>query len=161
MRLIFFVVIVVLILISFYILKGSTRICVVAKYFNGRLIYRVFIVLFKKNIKLTGGLFRYSKKSGDYPNHVKGLILSKKITYEKISLKTDVGFKNPAVTALVYGALSGVFSMIPPFLDMLFNVHNIAIRLTPKFDKQIIKISFKCIFRVKIVDIIKMLRKIK
>jgi hypothetical protein len=158
----FFILLVGLVIGIFFLLlwivRGAVRVKLVLKYFRGRLVYRVFLVFLRRPIQLTGGLFEVGSGEGDYPNRILDLILSQRITFEDIRFKTAIGLENPAITSLVYGGLMAVFSMVPPFMAMFLNIHRVFINIVPVFHKKMVKASFSCIFRVKLVDIISILK---
>jgi hypothetical protein len=141
-----------------WIYKGALRVKLVLKYFRGRLVYRVFILLLTKPFQVTGGLFEVRSREGDYPNRILNLILSKRITFEELHFKTALGFNNPATTSLIYGSLMALGSMIPPFMAMFLNIHHVFISIIPVFHKKMVKASFSCIFRMKFVDIISIIK---
>ena len=138
---------------------------ILLEYKKEKMMYSMYFCLFKyKQILFTGELNPFTKNKQDAQGGqtnrrifikriFKDLLLSNRITYENIFLKVIVGLEDVIISAYLYGFLSILFSCLPPILSIWFGVEKTSIQVKPIFRKNILQISFKCIVRMKIADI--------
>lgn len=80
-----------------------------------------------------------------------------KFKIEKANIKTDIGTENPAITAILVAIISII-------LDFAFSrtINNYKYNINPIYEnKNYLFLSINCIFKIKLVHIINIIRKLK
>ena len=80
--------------------------------------------------------------------------LNSKVVVKKIRFEYECGFDDAVVTALCYGAASGVFYNLYAYLQRHFTVKSTQVKILPDFNQERYDIAFEGIFTVRMVNII-------
>lgn len=80
--------------------------------------------------------------------------LMKRLKVEKFSLNVNIGFNDVAITAILFGILNSLTSILIDTLLRNMTFNEIDIRSTPDFNKSIIDLNFNCIIIFNLVNII-------
>lgn len=105
------------------------------------------------------------RKKGDIDQLRKSLWLLIKLFYRSVILKkfklsVREGTGDACATALVYGLLWSLTALIPGRLFNNFSVDRKEIKIEADFKEKVWKVDFDCIFSLKIVNIISIVREI-
>ena len=82
------------------------------------------------------------------------LRLKKRVLIEKLEFEYCCGFSDAAVTAVMYGTVSGLYYNIFAFLDRNFRIKNMSGDISPDFNSKKKHIAADCILRLTVADII-------
>lgn len=82
------------------------------------------------------------------------LRLKKRVLIEKLEFEYCCGFSDAAVTAVMYGTVSGLYYNIFAFLDRNFKIKNMSGDISPDFNSKKKHIAADCILRLTVADII-------
>ena len=77
-----------------------------------------------------------------------------RVLIEKLEFEYCCGFSDAAVTAVMYGTVSGLYYNIFAFLDRNFRIKNMSGDISPDFNSKKKHIAADCILRLTVADII-------
>lgn len=82
------------------------------------------------------------------------LRLKKRVLIEKLEFEYRCGFSDAAVTAVMYGTVSGLYYNIFAFLDRNFKIKDMCGNISADFDSEKKHIAVDCVLRLTVADVI-------
>ncbi|WP_236908277.1 DUF2953 domain-containing protein [Clostridium sp. Cult3] len=135
--------------------------------FNIYFLYRVDAIEFNISISYLFGLFSPEiypfdkKKKTRGKNSIKevytrGLMdyIWDKISFEKLTWKTNMGFKNAYLAAVVYGSIWSIKSIVISLILANKEIDEVDIDVNVNFNEELLDILFNCIIKIRMVYII-------
>lgn len=114
----------------------------------------------EKYIKTASGAMEAYKESKDLIKEVlEGII--EKVSVSEVIFDVDFGTGNAASTGILTGAVWSATDIFVCILDRIFGVEKFKVNVNPHFDKKCFSGQFKSILKLRLVNIIIILRKIK
>lgn len=86
--------------------------------------------------------------------------ITKKVSFSEIVFLVDFGTGNAASTGIMTGAVWSATDIFVCVIDRIFGVEKFNVNVTPFFDKKVFKGKFKSILKLRLWNIMSILRKI-
>jgi len=114
----------------------------------------------QKYIKTASGSMEAYKESKDL---IKEILegITKKVSFEEVIFDVGFGTGNAASTGIMTGAVWSATDIFVCILDRIFGVRKFSVNVTPYFDKKHFSGQFKGILKLRLVNIMIILSKIK
>ena len=87
--------------------------------------------------------------------------ITKKVSFQEVIFDVDFGTGNAASTGIMTGAVWSATDIFVCILDRIFGVEKFTVNVNPHFDKKCFNGKFKSILKLRLVNIMIILRKIK
>ena len=86
--------------------------------------------------------------------------ITKKVSFSELVFLIEFGTGNAASTGIMTGAVWSATDIFVSIIDRIFGVEKFNVNVTPYFDKKVFKGKFKSILKLRLWNIISILRKI-
>lgn len=114
----------------------------------------------EKYIKTASGSMKAYKESKDLIKEILDGVI-KKVTFEEVIFDIGFGTGNAASTGIMTGAVWSATDIFVCILDRIFGVRKFSVNVTPYFDRKHFSGQFKGILKLRLVNIMIILSKIR